>query len=453
MGKEIRKYIGKLLNLPKIYSEELEDFIENSRGILLYILLLISIFVMIFFGIISYKANVYDIAILNAFNTFFFIILIIYLRKDANIDIIAFLYYFFLGSYFLYFMAFGGIAESGFVWTFLYPLATLFFFGRRKGLLFSLIFLGLAVTFLFTFSIYNSFGIQFHLRYISLYIAIVLIAYSFESTRDRLTKAVSEKNQELREKIKELKIKDKDLTIAKDKAEHADKLKSEFLAQMSHEIRTPINTILNYSSLIESEFKDKLSKDIEHSFGSINRASNRLIRTIDMILNLSSLESGSYEPHFEKITLSEEIIIPLVSEFEQTAKTKNLYLIIYNSFEDEVSIIADKYTLTQAIANLIDNSIKYTQSGGIRVNVKFKKPYCKIKICDTGIGISSDYLPKLFEKFTQETQGYTRKYEGTGLGLTLVKRYCEINNISISVDSIKDKGTTFTMSIPLNSQH
>lgn len=449
MHNKLKKYIGRFLNLPKIYSEELEDYIDNSRGILLFTLLLLSIFMMLFFGISSYKANVYDIAIMNAVNIIFYIILIYYLRKSKNIDIIALLYHFFLGSYFLYFMADGGIAMSGFVWTFLYPLATLFFFGRKQGLLFSLIFLFIATIFLFTFSVYNDSGLQFQLRYISLYTAMVLIAYTFVKTRDKLTHTVSLKNSTLREKLLELEIKDEALTKAKEKAEHSDKLKSEFLAQMSHEIRTPVNTILNYSSLIESEFEGKLSVDIENSFGSINKASIRLIRTVDMILNLSAIESGSYEPYYENILLSKEIISPLIAEFDQTAKSKNLDLSLCDEITEEVSIKADRYSITQAIANLIDNSIKYTKNGGTKIKIQVKKKSCIVTISDSGVGISHEYLPKLFDKFTQESEGYTRRFEGSGLGLALVKKYCEINNAGISVNSEKNIGTTFTITIPI----
>ena len=449
MQNGILRYLISYIKLQNIHSEGLDDYFENSKRGLLHILLLLAVFILIFFGISSYKAQVFDITIINAICTVLYIVLIISLRKNAHYNIIAFLFFISLGSYFLYFMAFGGIAKSGFVWTFLYPLATIFFFGRKKGLRFALIYLTIAAIFIFTFSVYNESSFSFQFRYISLYTAIVLIAYSFEKTRDKLTQTVAEKNLVLSEKLSQLKLKDRALTFAKEKAENADKLKSEFLAQMSHEIRTPINTILNYSSLIEQEFEGKLSSEIEDSFGSIRKASNRLIRTIDLILNLSAIEAGSYSPHYEKILLSSDIITPLVNEFEQTAKAKKLYLIILTSFEDEIPIEADRYTLTQAIANLIDNAIKYTESGGLTLEIKYVNSKYILTIVDTGVGISEEYIPKLFDKFTQETEGYTRRYEGSGLGLSLVKKYCEVNNASISVESKKGKGTTFRIDLPV----
>lgn len=452
MQNSIIKYLLSFIRLQNIHSEGLDDYFENSKRGLLHILLLLAVFILIFFGISSYKAHVFDITIINTICTVLYIVLIISLRKNAHYNIIAFLFFFSLGSYFLYFMAYGGIAKSGFVWTFLYPLATIFFFGREKGLRFALIYLTIAAIFIFTFSVYNESSFSFQFRYISLYTAIVLIAYSFEKTRDKLTQTVAEKNLVLSEKLAQLKLKDRALTFSKEKAENADKLKSEFLAQMSHEIRTPINTILNYSSLIEQEFEGKLSVEIEDSFGSIKKASNRLIRTIDLILNLSAIEAGSYSPNYENIHLSSDIITPLVNEFEQTAKAKRLYLRIITNFDDEKPILADRYTLTQAIANLIDNAIKYTENGGLTLELKHIKNKYILTIVDTGVGISDEYLPKLFEKFTQETEGYTRRYEGSGLGLSLVKKYCEVNNASISVESKKGKGTIFSIEFPTNGK-
>ena len=451
MNSFLRKYIRKFLKLPQVPSEELDLYILNSRKILLFVLLLMSLGIMLTFGLISLKNDVYDIAVINGFGTLLYVLLIFALRKGFSVEWISYFFAFMLGSHFLYLVYSGGISNFGYVWTLLYPLGILFFFGRKEGIIISLIFLFLASVLLFTISVYEQFGLEFQLRYIGIYSALLFISYAFEGTRNKLNETIYEKNLHLREKLRELEEKDKALLISKEKAEHADRLKSEFLAQMSHEIRTPINTILNYTSLLEAEFCQKVDPETETSFTSINKASNRLIRTIDLILNLSAIESGSYEPKFEKILLITDVINPLLKEFDQSAKAKNLSLKLCDTFDEEIEITADRYTITQAIANLIDNAIKYTDEGGIEVRVIEENSICKIIISDTGIGISENYIPKLFDKFTQESEGYTRKYEGSGLGLTLVKKYCEVNNSEISISSEKGMGTTFTILMPLRS--
>ena len=240
-----------------------------------------------------------------------------------------------------------------------------------------------------------------------------------------------------------------ELLLSKERAEKSDMLKSDFLAQMSHEIRTPINTIMNYTSLLKMELEDQVGEDNKGSFKSIQNAAHRLLRTIDLILNISDLEAGTYEPKFEQINIPNQIIIPVVNEFKQAAQNKNLDLIFSVNKTDNAITLIDSYTVYQTLANLVDNAIKYTENGTINLILDKNDASIIIKISDTGVGISKDYIPKLFEKFSQEEAGYTRRYEGSGLGLALVKNYCNINNIAIFVESEKGLGTTFTLEIPI----
>ncbi len=235
---------------------------------------------------------------------------------------------------------------------------------------------------------------------------------------------------------------------AKESAEQSDKLKTEFLAQMSHEIRTPINVILSFSNLIKDEVRGLISKELQNSFSIIDNASRRMIRTIDLILNMSQLQTGSYQSRMGSVDVHKDVLIPLYPEFSRLANEKNLRLIINKRIEDS-NIYGDEYSLRQIFDNLIHNAIKYTPKGSIELNIeKGGNSHLKVEVLDTGIGISEQYLPNLFKPFTQEEHGYTRKYEGNGLGLALVKRYCELNKAEIKVESIKNKGTKFTLLFP-----
>lgn len=236
-----------------------------------------------------------------------------------------------------------------------------------------------------------------------------------------------------------------ELENAKLKAEKADEVKSEFLAQMSHEIRSPINVVLSFSNLIRSEIEDKIDDDLKEGFKSIANAGKRIIRTVDLLLNMSEIQTQTYEFIPEQWDLIDDIIYSILPEYQLTAKEKKLLLKLENNVQKS-KITGDNYTLTQIFANLIDNAIKYTQTGSITINVyNDKEEIVVCEIQDSGIGISQEFMDKIFHPFTQEEQGYTRKYEGNGLGLALVKKYCELNGIDLSVKSKKGEGTTFIL--------
>lgn len=244
--------------------------------------------------------------------------------------------------------------------------------------------------------------------------------------------------------ITQMKEIEEDLIQAKEHAQEADKLKTEFLAQMSHEIRSPINTILNYISLIRDEVQHTFDEDLRYSFTAIDSSSRRLIRTIDLILNMSQLQTGHFEVFPREIDLFREIIQPVAGEMMRKAKEKNLEICLVNNAGD-CNITADPYTAGQIFANIIDNAIKYTNEGGITVSVYNENGRLCADVKDTGIGISEEYLAKIFTPFLQEEGGYTRKFDGNGLGLALVRRYCELNNAELRVRSRKGEGTTFTV--------
>lgn len=236
-----------------------------------------------------------------------------------------------------------------------------------------------------------------------------------------------------------------ELIKSKEEAEKANRLKSEFLAQISHEIRSPLNVILGFSELIRDELKENLTPKTTNSFKAIDTAGRRIIRTVELILNMSELHVGTYEPTPKNFDLVEGLLKNIFKEYKFSAIKKGLeFKILVNT--PNTIIYADHYSTAQIFANLVDNAIKYTNKGKVELVVERNgQNELQASVQDTGIGISHDYIPKLFEPFTQEQQGYSRKYEGTGLGLALVKKYCEINNANIAVETKKGSGTKFTV--------
>ncbi|MDH7604785.1 MAG: PAS domain S-box protein [Melioribacter sp.] len=234
-----------------------------------------------------------------------------------------------------------------------------------------------------------------------------------------------------------------ELIEAKEKAVTSEKIKTNFLAQMSHEIRTPINIIMGNLSLLKEELCKNLDDEICELFDGIELANKRIMRTIDLILNVSELQTKSYEPIFKEVDLGKNILPSLYEEHKLLAEKKNLKFILNNKIKD-ARIIADEYSITQIFANLIDNALKYTQAGDVEINLdKNEKGEIFVEVKDTGIGMSEEFMQHIFEPFNQEEQGYSRSYDGTGLGLSLVKSYCEINKAKIEVESKKGEGTTF----------
>ena len=249
----------------------------------------------------------------------------------------------------------------------------------------------------------------------------------------------------VKEDITEKKKMTEDLIKAKENAEKAERLKSEFLAQISHEIRSPLNIILNLSTLIKEEISQEEEKKLSDLLDAVDGAGKRIVRTINSILNMSELQAGTYDFNFEQIDIHSEVLELLKNEYLHYAKSKNLNLIYQNNAVNSKRM-GDKYSITHIFANLIDNAIKYTEKGEVKI-ILFTNANnnLQVNVSDTGIGIAENFIDEIFEPFRQQYQGYTRKFEGNGLGLALVKKYCELNRAEIKVNSKEGEGSIFSV--------
>ncbi len=246
----------------------------------------------------------------------------------------------------------------------------------------------------------------------------------------------------------EIKKSREELLVAKEKAEESDKLKSVFLANISHELRTPLNGILGFTDVLRTELDDPEYKDMANI---IHNSGNRLLDTLNSIIDLSIIESQKMEIEYTEISLF-KWMAEQTALFMAAASSKNLDLIA--EIEDESTLVSsDLRLLTNLLNNLIDNAIKYTYEGGINIKASVinnkEDARLKLEVIDTGIGIEEDKVQRIFDKFRQASEGQSRKFEGAGLGLTLCQKYVEILGGEISLESRVDYGSHFTVLIPV----
>ncbi len=164
---------------------------------------------------------------------------------------------------------------------------------------------------------------------------------------------------------------------------------------------------------------------------------------------MSEIQIGSYKYNPKSLPLHSALIAPSLLAHQQSALKKGLSFKYENNLSGgEKTVYVDEYTFAVVIDNLLNNAVKFTEKGNITLLLENGGDFSNVIIRDTGIGIESSFLERIFDPFVQEDEGYTRRYEGTGLGLAIVKSYCDLNKINIDVASSKGKGTEFILRIP-----
>jgi signal transduction histidine kinase len=280
-----------------------------------------------------------------------------------------------------------------------------------------------------------------------------------EERRREEAEKLAQKERELAEKYQVLAIRlmaiEKQLKemaererMLREEAERVSQAKSEFIAIVSHQLRTPLSAIKGYLSMILEGDYGKLPEKAKEKIESVYQSNERLIRLVNDILCVSKIESGEIEINLERADLR-EIIREVIDELSIKAKEKNLYL-KFEEPKEPFETFLDKEKIRQVILNLIDNSIRYTQEGGVTVKLQMANGKLQIVVSDTGEGLTKEEKEKLFEKFSRGTAGTKFWAEGAGLGLYIAKEFVKMHNGKIWVESEgRGKGSTFYVELPM----
>jgi len=252
---------------------------------------------------------------------------------------------------------------------------------------------------------------------------------------------------ELDEKEAELELTIKDLEKAKNTADEANSAKSQFLANMSHELRTPLNAVIGLTEMLKEDAEDDENTEYLEPLDRIHNASKHLLSLINDVLDLSKIEAGKIEIYLEAFNFS-DLIQDIINTSETLATKNNNRLTVH--FEDEVNVIkSDQTRIKQIIYNLVSNACKFTENGTVTLKINLvtaitNQPMIEIEVADTGIGMSEEQLQRLFQSFSQADSSTTRKYGGTGLGLTISRLLARMLGGDVTVSSELNKGTVFT---------
>ena len=273
---------------------------------------------------------------------------------------------------------------------------------------------------------------------------------ALKSWNEELEKRVNDRTKAYQDTLVEYQLTEEELKAARMKAEEANRIKVDFLANISHEIRTPMNGVIGFSELLKDELLKLDNRKLYTFADSIHKSGVGLLNVINDILDISKIEANKMDVMISECDLS-KIIDQVVSLLHPLAEEKGVRL---KSFvKKNLFVIADENRLSEVVNNLVSNAIKFTDEGSIKIKTGFdeEKKMIYFSVSDTGVGIDKEFISHVYDSFSQEKDKFSNKYPGTGLGLSITRRLVDLMNGTIELKSNKGIGTTVTVHlVPVN---
>ncbi len=263
------------------------------------------------------------------------------------------------------------------------------------------------------------------------------------------TDQLQRSQEALRLSLEEVTAAKKDLEAANARLKELDRLKSLFIASMSHELRTPLNSIIGFTGILLQGLAGPLNEEQRKQLSMVKSSSNHLLELITDIIDLSKIEAGRIDMHMSVFDLM-PLVRNVASSFQPVAARKNVSLVVEGP--DILEIRSDKQRIRQVLINLTGNAVKFTERGEVRLTITEKMGTAAVTVRDTGCGIRTEDMDKLFQFFSQITSADMPKYEGTGLGLYISKKLMRLLGGDITATSEVNRGSEFTMNMPIEKK-
>ncbi len=252
-----------------------------------------------------------------------------------------------------------------------------------------------------------------------------------------------------RDVTKELRMQE-EIKKAKEAAEEADKMKAHFLAKISDEIEVPLKTFINYKDLLINKLKKLNDKDLLFIGDTLEKIAEKIKVNTELVLNYSEISIGNYSPVFSSLDIYEDVLLAIYLKFQKEAREKGLNLEMRH-IATVSAVFVDEFSTRQIFLNLLDNAIKYTYEGGVTINIfNNTQKEVAVEIIDTGIGMDESELEKYLKPFETIEGESEVEIRGVGIGLPLVKKYCDLNRIELSFSSKKGEGTSVLLTFKRN---